>query len=275
MVRNGTVDRSGHARYPRPEEDEVSVVGRAREQLRGLVRRTGFDVSRWPPHRPGYSLDTVLRALFDARRVAHVLDVGARHGEYGEYLRQLGYTGRIESFEPVSAHLEVLRGRAERDGRWGVHPVALGRAAGTADLHVAESSDFSSFRTANESLAEQFPGGAKVARVETVPVARLDDRFDALVPAGAPVLLKLDTQGWDLEVLAGAEASLPRVTAIQSEVAIRPLYEGAPDYVESLTWLRDHGFVPAGLFPLSWRAGAGGPADPLVVLECDCVCVRA
>ncbi|MEQ1564815.1 MAG: FkbM family methyltransferase [Myxococcota bacterium] len=251
----------------------MSVVTRAREQLRGLIRRTGFDVSRYPPHRPGYSLDTVLGALFDRAGVSEVIDVGARHGEYGTYLRQIGYRGRITSFEPVSTHLTSLRGRAAADGNWRVEPVALGRAAGTADLHVAESSDFSSFRAANDALAGQFPDGAKVARVETVEVARLADRFDALIPAGAAVLLKLDTQGWDLEVLAGAEGRLDRVTAIQSEVAIRPLYEGAPDYLESLTWLGARGFVPAGLFPVSYREDSGG-MDPLVVLEADCVFTR-
>ena len=251
----------------------MAAIG-ARSALRDLVRRTGFDVMRYPPRRPGYSLDTVLQAAFARRGITHVVDVGARNGEYGTYLRQIGYTGRIVSFEPVAAHFANLSSKAGADGRWDVHPSALGSSPGTAEIRVAAASDFSSFRTANAECADQFPDGAKVDHVERVQVARLDDRLDTVVPGSARVMLKMDTQGWDLEVLKGAERSLERIEVVQTEVAVRALYDGAPDHVEMMTWLRDHGFAFAGMFPVSYRETPEEGADPLTVLECDLVCVR-
>lgn len=251
----------------------MGLVDRTREQVRELIRRTGFEVNRYPPRRPGYSLDTVLTALAERRGVTHWLDVGARNGEYGAYLRQLGYRGQIVSFEPIAAHVRALRARAEADGDWVVVPSALGSEPGTADLHVAAASDFSSLRSANDALAAQFPDGARVTGIVQVPIVRLDDVFASYVPDGAPAVLKTDTQGWDLEVLRGAEDALKRVEAVQCEVAVRPLYEGSPDVIEVSSWLAERGFVPAGLFPVSYRETGEG-ADPLVLLECDGVFVR-
>ena len=88
-------------------------------------------------------------------------------------------------------------------------------------------------------------------------------------------MLKMDTQGWDLEVLKGAERSLQRIRAVQTEVSVRPLYEGAPDRVPTMAGLKERGFVFAGMVPVSYRETAEAGADPLAVLECDYVAVRA
>ena len=48
------------------------------------------------------------------------------------------------------------------------------------------------------------------------------------------VYLKLDTQGTDLDVVEGASGALEAVDALQSEVAVRPIYEGVPELAQSL-----------------------------------------
>jgi hypothetical protein len=77
----------------------------------------------------------------------------------------------------------------------------------------------------------------------------------------------MDTQGWDLEVLAGAERTLDRVVALQSEVSVRPIYDGMPGLTESLQTFEERGFLLSGLFPVNVDRD-------FAAVEFDCVAVR-
>ncbi len=248
---------------------------RGGQAVRGVVRRGGFDVVRHPPRRTAWSLEAVVPSILSRLDVQTVVDVGARNGEFGTWLRSTGYAGQIVSFEPIGMHFEQLSARARADGSWIAHNHALGSAEAELDIHVAASSDFSSFRTASDLCDEAFPEGARVERTERVRVARLDEVWDtALSGVGTDrVYLKMDTQGWDLEVLAGAQGVLEAVWALQTELSMRALYSGMPDHLEVLGTLAELGYVTAGLFPVSWVEDVDG-ADPTRLLECDGVFTR-
>jgi hypothetical protein len=100
-----------------------------------------------------------------------------------------------------------------------------------------------------------------------VPVRRLDHVVEELNLGPRGVFLKMDTQGWDLEVIRGAEACLPRIAALQSEMSVVPIYEGMPSYLDMLRELHGRGFEPAAMFPVSRQAD-------LRLIEFDCVLVR-
>lgn len=74
-----------------------------------------------------------------------------------------------------------------------------------------------------------------------VPVIRLDDylREQAI---DSVYLMKIDVQGFELEVLKGAEGSLGLIDHIFVESAIQPLYEGAPRFSDVFDYLDSHGF---------------------------------
>jgi hypothetical protein len=61
---------------------------RAIGRLREFVRRHGYDVVRYPAP---LGFGSQLRALLDSLDVNCVLDVGARHGDFGLHVRRLGY----------------------------------------------------------------------------------------------------------------------------------------------------------------------------------------
>lgn len=108
-----------------------------------------------------------------------------------------------------------------------------------------------------------------VAWREQVAVRRLDEVIDQVAPAGAQrFCLKLDTQGFDLEVFAGASRCVDKIVGLQSEMAVLPVYRGAPDYVESLATYRAAGFEATGFFPVSREA------ERLVLVEFDCVMTK-
>jgi hypothetical protein len=79
----------------------------------------------------------------------------------------------------------------------------------------------------------------------TVKVERLDDVL-APLPVKAPVMLKLDVQGFEMEVLKGAPRILAMSDTVVAEVAFQPLYEGQPLFDDLYAALRCHGFVYRG-----------------------------
>ena len=105
--------------------------------------------------------------------------------------------------------------------------------------------------------------------VERVDVVRLDDVWDDLVPAERRVLLKVDAQGFDLEVLRGAESSLAHCVALQVEVSGVALYDGSPPLHEVVTHLYERDFRVTGLFPIM-----RSPADRIQVVDFDATFVR-
>ena len=82
------------------------------------------------------------------------------------------------------------------------------------------------------------------------------------------VFLKMDTQGFDLKVLKGAEKSLDQIRGIQSEISVLPIYDNMPDYLTSLKKFREKSFEVTGLYPVSRNRSS------MVVVEFDCIMVK-
>jgi FkbM family methyltransferase len=216
-----------------------------------------------------YVSGTQIGGLMRMYRVNCVIDVGAHNGQYATGLREAGYEGQIVSFEPVPHAFERLQRAAAGDPRWSVHPVALGREDGETEMNVVPGT-LSSLRDATEFGAGRYPRLQQAERV-TVQVRRLDGLLDGLlagVPAPRPYL-KMDTQGYDLDVFAGAGERAADFVGMQSEVALMRIYEGTPRMCEALEVYEAAGFEVAGLYPLSRQSRTAR------VLEYDCVMVRA
>ena len=83
-----------------------------------------------------------------------------------------------------------------------------------------------------------------------VEARRLDGLADELLRPGERAYLKLDVQGYERTVLAGAGSALDRFEAIELELSVSPLYEGQPPLAEMLPLLAGHGFQPVSLEPI-------------------------
>ncbi len=218
--------------------------------IKSLARTIGFEISR-------YRRDTNHNAryahLLHTLDFRHALDVGANVGQYGSRLRsEYGYRGRILSFEPLTAAYAVLTMRAAADPLqlWDVAPrTALGASNGTTTIHVAGNSVSSSILpmdTSHESAAPNSVGRG----VEEIAIRRLDDMVRELgVPLGRHVLLKIDTQGYELEVLKGAEKTVAAAGVIQTEMSFQPLYGGQPLFHDVYAYLVGRGFTVFDIVP--------------------------
>jgi FkbM family methyltransferase len=233
-----------------------------RDTARSLARNQGYEIRRIGSHQDKRPIDFIR-----SRNVDLVVDVGANVGQYAENLRKEGYAGWILSFEPTSAAHEALETRAGKDGRWKTLNVAVGEAEGTTDINVSENSVFSSILP-QRSAATTFDSHAAVVRVESVRVARLDDLF-ADLPQGKAPFLKIDTQGYERQVLSGASKCLSRFVGVQMELPIVQLYEGTWRFHEAVAFMNERGFEISNLLPVNYD-----PADPVSLVEVDGIFYR-
>jgi hypothetical protein len=93
-----------------------------------LIARAGR-IAGYDPGRPNQSqnqqLGQHLLRLFELLQINCVIDVGANQGQYGRFLRAIGYRGNIISFEPSGDDYDLLSRLAEKDPRWSTHQLAL------------------------------------------------------------------------------------------------------------------------------------------------------
>ncbi|MGH3414194.1 MAG: FkbM family methyltransferase [Marmoricola sp.] len=233
----------------------MSVLMRAAD----LLGRTGFAVQRHPAARRQH----LLRHF----GIDLVVDVGAAGGGYGEQLRSFGYRGEICSFEPMAAPFAQLQERAVRDGHWQARNLALGARPGRAPIHRASNGDSSSLLSplpAHRAAAPEveFTGS------EEVTLAVLDDEVDAAMLADRRVFLKLDTQGYEGQVLAGGERVVAAAVGLQLELSFVPLYDGGMVADEAIGWAYRHGFHLTG-----FEQGFSSPSGAF--LQADGIFFRA
>ncbi|HEY0228009.1 MAG TPA: FkbM family methyltransferase [Mycobacterium sp.] len=185
-----------------------------------------------------------------AHEVDAVLDVGANSGQYATCLRQADFNGRIISFEPLSGPFSRLAARSSADPLWDCRQCALGDFDGTIAMNVAGNAGASSsILPMLQSHRDVFPQ-ANYVGAEDVAIRRLDSAAPEILRHSETVFLKIDVQGFDRQVIAGAESTInDHCTGIQLELSFAALYEGDMVIHEALDLMDSLGFVLAGLAP--------------------------
>lgn len=211
----------------------MSLTRRAVHAAATRLARRGFELRRHPAVRR--------QQLFASHGVDLVLDVGASHGGFGRQLREFGYAGSIISFEPQSGPFATLSESARADARWEARRLGAGSEPGEAVINVASNSTSSSILPMLDAHVEAAPHVTYVGQ-ETIQVVRLDDEVLTEVRAATAPFLKIDTQGFEREVLAGASDVLAACVGLQLELSLTPLYGGGMLIDEAVSWAYQHGF---------------------------------
>ncbi len=217
---------------------------------------------RWLRRRLGVpSIEASLEALA-ARglRPRVVYDVGAYHGEFARLCRRVfGPQTKVFCFEPLAeaiTRLSALRDRGE-----------ITLVPGLVGAEDRDAVTFHELETASSVLAEHHPTDARLARH---PMRRLDT-FAATPGTPPPDLLKIDTQGYELEVLKGAEQSLAAARVILAELNLLDIHQGVALAGEVIGWLGQRGWALYDICSLIRRPrdAALWQADALFVKEGD------
>ncbi|BBZ69204.1 hypothetical protein MPRS_02970 [Mycobacterium paraseoulense] len=160
------------------------------------------------------------------------------------------YMGRIISFEPLSGPFALLERNSSKDPLWDCRRCALGEVDGTISINVAGNAGASSsVLPMLKSHQDAFPP-ANYVGTEEVPMHRLDTVANDLLQPADKLFLKIDVQGFEKQVIAGAQETVSdRCVGMQIELSLLPLYEGGMLIREALDVVYSLGFTLTGLLP--------------------------
>lgn len=203
-----------------------------------------------------------LRDFLESRDVDTVIDVGANVGQFGESLRANGYRGRIISFEPTQAAYDELARKAAADGNWETHHCGLGAQPGTAILNASELSVFNSILELSK-VAELHDNRMAVDHTEEIPIYTLDQIAGSLT---GRVFVKIDTQGYERQVMEGGKRTISRAAGILMELPVIHTYAGEWQFHEALRYMFEAGFVPAQIQAVGYHG-----SDNVSAVDFDCL----
>lgn len=227
-------------------------------------QKTGFDIVRFSGQ---HNLRAHLCKVFDVYKIDKIIDVGANEGQFGCFLRSLGYSGWIHSFEPVSEPFQKLSGISAADEKWTVHNYALGATSSETLINVSKHSSFSSILSPSDYALTRWEN-SHIDHQESISIRTLDECADGMIKSSDSLFLKMDTQGYDLEVFKGAKKTLPQIKGLLSELSIIAVYDGMPNYMQSLSTYEAAGFSVSGFYPITRNKN-------LTLNEVDCVLINA
>ncbi len=179
-----------------------------------------------------------------------VLDVGANCGGFASNILVRAPLMQVHCFEPNEELGNALSRKAQSWGKCFGHPRCLvsiagvGSANGDLDLIVTGMHGASSFLPVSDVSRNGWPSTdfSEVRRIR-VPVIRIDDYLHQQGISKVQ-LLKIDVQGFELEVLKGCGDRLYDIRFIIAEVQFQPLYDGAPPWYELISYVAKFGFEP-------------------------------
>ena len=177
-----------------------------------------------------------------------IIDIGANNGQFGVAAAKTFPRSVVHSFEPLPECVDRLERIAKAIPNLHVHPRAAGETVGQIALYRNVDSRATSVLKLGATHREIFPHARQLDCI-TVPVTTLDHEF-AASSFDEPVLLKLDVQGYEASVLAGASNLLRRVEWLVLETSFRPMYDGEVVFLDLLERVRNFGF--RFLRPIGW-----------------------
>jgi FkbM family methyltransferase len=211
--------------------------------LRTMVKRPlnfiGLDLVR---HHPRYSIGGY--GYLITLNIKTVIDVGAHTGEFARMIRRILPGVSIFSFEPLKAEFQQLQRDMRTVTSFKAFNYAVGNTVGTVKIHRSDYSQSSSLLRMGKLHKEAFPESAGET-LESVEVRTLDDLLSGF-ELEPEIAVKIDVQGYEDRVIAGATNIIGRTKAIIVEVSFRELYEGQALFDDIYHMLSQQGFIYMG-----------------------------
>lgn len=216
--------------------------------LKKLASIFGLEIKRY---NPSNSHASQLSAMLNYHEIDLVLDVGANVGQFGHELRQqIKYKKRIVSFEPMLKEYQALLKASKNDSQWFVaERSAIGSYNGSIDINISQNSVSSSVLPMLDAHSNAAPESSFISK-ESVPLLKLDDAVNDHLDNAKNIFLKIDTQGYEKQVLDGAKKTIDRCVGIQLELSLVNLYSDQSTIYELIDYMRDLGFNLWGISPV-------------------------
>ena len=206
---------------------------------RKIAWALGYDLLRI---RKSSSAEALVRRFFEHVKPDLVLDVGGNEGQFAADALSAPGNHKVVSFEPLSSAHGLISKAAQGNPRWEIaERCAIGEARGVTKINISNFSGSSSLRPMNDTHLKAAPTTGYVGS-EDCEIFRIDDIGRQYIKPDDRVLLKIDTQGYEKNVLDGATGIMDQVVAMQIEVALVELYDGETLALDLIRSVLDQGF---------------------------------
>lgn len=187
-----------------------------------------------------FALKRLSLARFQPKQV---FDVGAYRGDFAKYCFNVWPQAKVACFEALEEKVVQLKILEENNSSIQVFPGLIGaKCQENVPLHKAETA--SSVLT--EKHDQDFP-------VTYHSMRTIDSIVQTRFNGNSPDFLKLDVQGYELEVLKGAEQSLEGIQVILAEINFLDIHDGVPLLAEVIAWLNERNWVAYDICALTRR----------------------
>ncbi len=198
-----------------------------------------------------------------------VIDVGANVGDFAKIVREVLPSAKIYSFEPLPDCFEKMKNALPGDKNFFPVNLAAGSKEDTLKFYRSFHSPSSSFLEMEDLHKEAFPQSQQGQSAEPidVKVSTLDSIFADKNPE-RNIFLKIDVQGFEKEVMAGAPEILSKTSIVLIEMSFVKLYKNLPLFHDIYTAMYNHGFKFRGNLAQMVHPGTGE------VVQVDAIFVR-
>lgn len=215
--------------------------------IKKIARQFCVEISRYTPANSDMAK---IQTMLSLNKIDLVLDVGANTGQYARSIRLGGYKGKIVSFEPLSSAYKELIRLSQNDPHWIIAPrMAIGKEDGETVINISENLSSSSLVPMLKTHMDAAPESRYIG-TEKTKVARLDTIVSEYISESKSIYLKIDTQGFEEQVLDGADGIMPKIKGLQIELSLVPLYEGQLLFVDMINKLTSLGYDLHGILPV-------------------------
>jgi len=208
--------------------------------LRKLFNRFGIDVHRFQP--PAIFWAQIIAAMKKVK-IDVLFDIGANTGQFSYNIRSNGYRGKIVSFEPLTNARKKLLEQASKDSNWFIHDrAAIGDKNEFVDINISKNS-YSSSILPMLNLHSDAASNSEYIGSEKTPIITLDSVAETYLDEFSNCFIKIDTQGYETQVLNGAFNTLKRAKGVLCELTLVLLYEGQDLWTDLILRLEKEGYI--------------------------------
>jgi FkbM family methyltransferase len=205
----------------------------------------------------------VLCTYLENNNVDLVIDIGASIGNFSYGVRKGGFDGKIISIEPIYESYLVLRKRSLNDSNWEVFNLAISDLDGEIQFYISDNYVSSSAKNILNKHIIECPE-SEIIEKRTVVSNSISNFIRINAPDFKNIFIKLDTQGYDLDILNSMN-DFNDIKGIKIETSLIPLYSDSGLYTDTLSFLLNRGFRLWDVIP-GFRSSKNSR-----LLQCDLV----
>ena len=207
--------------------------------LNDLIGITGYKIKR---KKYLYEPEKNLVKSINNFKINSIIDVGANKGQFALKLFENKFKGNVISFEPLAEEHKILNDISLNKKKWQIaRKCALGRKNIKKKFHISANRESSSLLKILPKHTLLRPD-SKTKKIEIINVEKLDNFHNVITKLKKNLLLKIDTQGSEMDVLLGAEKIIKNIKCLFIEVSLIPLYKDQKLWFDIIRYLKKHKF---------------------------------